>query len=308
MNYVSPLIDITEQVVRGRRNWFTVILGTSQDFVSINDWFPERGLFFNYQDVREAARVCVLGNTAALNLFGPQDPLGKNVRINTDYFKVIGIMAPLGQTSGGRDQDDIIIVPYTSFQKRIKRTDKIDSISISVKGSEQLDAAQIQVLNLIKRRHNIRPDEEGGIYIKSQSGIIDRIFTISRIMTILLASVASISLIVGGIGIMNIMLVSVRERTREVGIRMAVGAREKDILLQFLIESVLLSMTGGLIGVLVGLVGSLIASFTTKWPVVISLGAVVLAFSFAAVIGIFFGIYPARKASKLDPIDALRYE
>lgn len=308
ISYASPLVDSSEQVVWGKESWFTVVLGTSPDFVNINDWYPVKGNFFNYQDLNESATVCVLGSTVASNLFGSLDPLGKTVRINKSYFRVIAVMAPLGQTSSGRDQDDIVLVPYTTFQKRIRREDRVESISVSVRSAEEMDIAQTQVLALVRDRHNVGPGEESDIYIRSQQGIIDRIFTISRIMTILLASVASISLIVGGIGIMNIMLVSVRERTREIGIRMAVGAKERDVLVQFLIESVLLSLTGGLIGIIVGILGSLVASFSTKWPAVISPGAILLAFSFAAVIGIFFGIYPARKASKLDPIEALRYE
>ncbi len=308
ISYASPLVDSSEQVVWGKRAWFTVILGTSPDFVNINDWYPGEGNFFNYQDLKESERVCVLGSTVASNLFGSQNPLGKTVRISKSYFRVIGVMTPLGQTSSGRDQDDIILIPYTTFQKNIKRIDKVESISVSVGDAEDMDIAQTRVITLIKQRHNLGPGEGSDIYIRSQQGIIDRIFTISRIMTILLASVASISLIVGGIGIMNIMLVSVRERTREIGIRMAVGAKERDILVQFLIESILLSLTGGLIGILVGILGSVVASISTEWPAVISPGAILLAFSFAAVIGIFFGIYPARKASKLDPIEALRYE
>jgi putative ABC transport system permease protein len=217
-------------------------------------------------------------------------------------------MSSLGQTSGGRDQDDIVLIPYTTFQKRIKAINNVESISVSVISSENIPIAEAQIIDLLRERHRYGAQEEDNFYIKSQLSIINRIFAISRIMTILLASVASISLVVGGIGIMNIMLVSVSERTREIGIRMAVGAKEKDILVQFLIESVLLSLAGGAIGVLVGILGSQIASYFTSWPVVISLGATLLAFSVAAIIGIFFGIYPARKASKLDPIEALRYE
>jgi len=285
-----------------------LVLGVSPDFVYINDWFPDRGNFFNNQDVAEAARVCVLGKTVASNLFGSENPAGQTVRINKNIFRVIGVMGSLGQTSGGRDQDDIVLIPYTTFQKRIKAINNVESISVSVRSSEDIPIAETQIIDLLRERHRYGADEEDNFYIKSQLSIINRIFAISRIMTILLASVASISLLVGGIGIMNIMLVSVGERTREIGIRMAVGAKQKDILVQFLIESVLLSLAGGAIGVLVGILGSQIASYFTNWPVVISLGATLLAFSVAAIIGIFFGIYPARKASKLDPIEALRYE
>jgi len=308
VTHVSPIIDLGQQIIWGNQDWYTLVLGVSPDFVYINDWFPDSGNFFNNQDVAEASRVCVLGKTVASNLFGSENPAGQTVRINKNIFRVIGVMGSLGQTSGGRDQDDIVLIPYTTFQKRIKAINNVESISVSVRSSEDIPIAETQIIDLLRERHRYGADEEDNFYIKSQLSIINRIFAISRIMTILLASVASISLLVGGIGIMNIMLVSVGERTREIGIRMAVGAKQKDILVQFLIESVLLSLAGGAIGVLVGILGSQIASYFTNWPVVISLGATLLAFSVAAIIGIFFGIYPARKASKLDPIEALRYE
>jgi putative ABC transport system permease protein len=308
VTHVSPIVDIGQQIIWGSQDWYTLVLGVGTDFVSINDWYPESGNFFNNQDVAEAARVCVLGKTVASNLFGSENPAGQTVRINKNIFNVIGVMGSLGQTSGGRDQDDIVLIPYTTFQKRIMAINNVESISVSVRTSEDISIAETQIIDLLRERHGYGTDEEDSFYIKSQLSIINRIFAISRIMTILLASVASISLLVGGIGIMNVMLVSVGERTREIGIRMAVGAKEKDILAQFLIESVLLSLAGGAIGIIIGILGSQIASYFTNWPVVISLGATLLAFSVAAIIGIFFGIYPARKASKLDPIEALRYE
>ncbi len=308
VTHVSPIIDLGQQIIWGSQDWYTLVLGVAPDFVYINDWYPDSGNFFNNQDVEEAARVCVLGKTVASNLFGSENPVGQTVRVNKNIFSVIGVMGSLGQTSGGRDQDDVVLIPYTTFQKSIKAINQVESISVSVRTSEDIPVAETQIIALLRERHRYGADEEDSFYIKSQLSIINRIFAISRIMTILLASVASISLLVGGIGIMNIMLVSVGERTREIGIRMAVGAKEKDILVQFLIESVLLSLAGGAIGVLIGILGSEIASYFTNWPVVISLGATLLAFSVAAIIGIFFGIYPARKASKLDPIEALRYE
>ncbi len=305
---VSPLIDIGQQIIFGNQDWFTLVIGVGPDFVNINDWYTDKGNFFNNQDVSERARVCVLGKTVASNLFGSQNPIGQTVRINKNIFTVIGVMSSLGQTSGGRDQDDVVLIPFSTFQRYIKAIDQVESISVSVRSSEDIPIAETQIINLLRERHRYGIDEEDDFYIKSQLSIISRIFAISKIMTILLASVASISLIVGGIGIMNIMLVSVSERTREIGIRMAVGAKQRDILAQFLIESVLLSLAGGTIGVLIGIIGSQIASHFTSWPVVISFSATLLAFSVAAVIGIFFGIYPARKASQLDPIEALRYE
>ncbi|MEM7008433.1 MAG: ABC transporter permease [Thermodesulfobacteriota bacterium] len=308
VTHVSPLIDLGQQIIYGNQDWFTLVIGVGPDFVNINDWYTDRGNFFNNQDVENRARVVVLGKTVADNLFGSQNPIGQSLRINKNTFTVIGVMSSLGQTSGGRDQDDVVLIPYSTFQRYIRAINQVESISVSVKSSEDIPVAESQIISLLRERHRYRPDQKDEFYIKSQLSIINRIFAISRIMTILLASVASISLIVGGIGIMNIMLVSVGERTREIGIRMAVGAKQRDILIQFLIESVLLSLAGGVIGVILGILGSKVASSFTNWPVVISFGAMILAFSVAAVIGIFFGIYPARKASQLDPIEALRYE
>ncbi len=308
VEYVSPMIDAPEQVVWGNRNWFTVVVGTSPDFVFINDWYPDAGVFFNNEDVSKTENVCVLGRTVVSNLFGYRDPVGLTVRIGKDSFRVIGVMGALGQTSGGRDQDDVALIPYTTFQKRILGTDTLESISVSVGSPEDIPAAESRIKFVLRERHKLDKNEEDNFYIKSQLGVIDRIFAISNIMTVLLGSIASISLVVGGIGIMNIMLVSVGERTKEIGIRMAVGAKGKDIMMQFLIEAVLLSLTGGVIGIAAGVLGSKIGSSFTGWKSVISPESILVSFCFAALIGIFFGIYPARKASKLDPIEALRYE
>ena len=244
----------------------------------------------------------------AKKLFGYQNPIGDSVRIGNNSFKIIGVMSPIGQTPSGKDQDDVILIPYTTLQKRIMGISHVENISVSVKNSGDVPQAQTQITRLLRERHKIQPGMPDDFYVKTQLSIIERIFTISRIMTILLASIASISLIVGGIGIMNIMLVSVRERTREIGIRMAVGAKEADILIQFLVEAVFISVAGGIIGIVVGIAASKISSAFTGWPGVISVGSFLIAFGFAAMVGIFSGIYPARKASKLDPIEALRYE
>lgn len=308
VKYVSPMVDAPEQVVWGNRNWFTVVVGTSPDFVFINDWYPESGVFFNNEDVAKTENVCVLGKTVVSNLFGYSDPVGQTVRIGKNSFRVIGVMSPLGQTTGGRDQDDVALIPYTTFQKRILGTGTLESISVAVESPEDIPAAESRIRSVLRERNKLEKNEEDNFYIKSQQGVIERIFAISNIMTVLLGSIASISLVVGGIGIMNIMLVSVGERTKEIGIRMAVGAREKDIMMQFLIEAVLLSLTGGVIGIASGILGSKIASSLTGWKTVISPESILISFFFAALIGIFFGIYPARKASKLDPIEALRYE
>jgi putative ABC transport system permease protein len=306
--FASPIIDTAATVVSGNRNWFTTLVGVSTDFININDWRPDQGSFFNNKDIQSDARVCVIGRTVANKLFGYQNPTGKSIRIGNNSFKVIGVMSPVGQTPSGKDQDDVILMPYTTLQKRILGISRVENISVSVKNSGDVPLAQTKITQLLRDRHKIGPGMVDDFYVKTQLSIIERIFTISKIMTILLGSIAAISLIVGGIGIMNIMLVSVRERTREIGIRMAVGAKEGDILIQFLMEAVLISIAGGIIGIIIGIAGSKISSAFTGWPGVISLGSILIAFGFAAIVGIFSGIYPARKASKLDPIEALRYE
>lgn len=308
VTHVSPTIDKAMLVVSGNQNWFTTLVGVSPDFTYINDWFPKQGNFFNQKEVLSDARVCVIGKTVANKLFGYQNPIGKSIRIGNNSFKVVGVMTPIGLTPIGKDQDDVIFMPYTTLQKRIMGITHVENIALSVKSSKDVPLAQAEITRLLRQRHKIGPDMVDDFYVKTQLIIIDRIFSISKIMTILLGSIASISLIVGGIGIMNIMLVSVRERTREIGVRMAIGAKQRDILIQFLIEAVLISIGGGLIGIIVGIAGSKVSSSFTNWPAVISFGSILIAFGFAAAVGIFFGIYPARKASKLNPIEALRYE
>jgi len=308
VDYSIPILDLPSQVVWDNKSWFTALVGTSPNFVYINDWYPDKGVFFNKKDVSNIENVCVLGQSVVNNLFKNQNPLGKSIRIGKSSFKVIGVMSSLGQTTSGRDQDDLVIIPYSTFQKRVIGANRVDKIFVSVNNPEQLQIAETQIHQLIRQRHNFAEGKEDTFYIKSQFGIVKKILTISNIMGILLGSIASISLIVGGIGIMNIMLVSVSERTREIGIRMAVGAKQKDIRLQFLVEAIFLSLAGGLIGVVFGIIISKLASSFTGWPSIISLEAILVAFGFAALIGIFFGIYPAWKASKLNPIEALRYE
>jgi putative ABC transport system permease protein len=304
---VSEIIDTAELVASGNMNWFTTIVGVSPEFTNINDWFPGRGSFFNAQDVRNAELVCVLGTTVASKLFGNKDPVGDSIRIGNFSYKVIGVMNSIGQTASGEDQDDLVLIPYTTVQKRIMGISYIENISVSVDSREDIPLAQLEITKVLRDRRKLEKDMENDFYINTQLIHIERIFTISKIMTVLLGSIASISLIVGGIGIMNIMLVSVKERTREIGIRMAVGAKEWDILIQFMIEAVLLSVIGGLIGVILGISASMISSSFTNWPSVVSVTSILLSFGFAAMVGIFFGIYPARKASQLDPIESLRY-
>ena len=308
VKYVSAISNTTANVVSGNSNVFTAVIGTGKDFIFINDWFPEMGTFFNEIDVREAALVCVLGKTVKENLFGGQDPIGKSLRIGKYTYRVIGVMSPIGPTPSGKDQDDIVLLPYTSVQKRLVGTKSLDRITIFVDPAYDLTLAQGEVEKALRRQHGIRDETEDDFYVKTQQTQIKTIKNVSRILTVLLGSIASISLVVGGIGIMNIMLVSVGERTREIGIRLAVGAKEKNILIQFLIESVLLSLVGGAIGTAVGILISKVASALTGWPTQISLLAIMVAFLFSALVGIVFGIYPAKKAAQLNPIEALRYE
>ena len=308
VKYVSAISNTTANVVSGNRNVFTAVVGTGKDFIFINDWFPEMGTFFNEIDVREAALVCVLGKTVKENLFGGQDPIGKSLRIGKYTYRVIGVMSPIGPTPSGKDQDDIVLLPYTSVQKRLVGTRSLDRITIFVDPAYDLTLAQGEVEKVLRRQHGIKDEMEDDFSVRTQQTQIKTIKNVSRILTVLLGSIASISLVVGGIGIMNIMLVSVGERTREIGIRLAVGAKEKNILIQFLIESVLLSLAGGAIGTAVGILISKVASALTGWPTQISLLAILVAFLFSALVGIVFGIYPAKKAAQLNPIEALRYE
>ena len=308
VKYVSAISNTTANVVSGNRSVFTAVIGTGQDFIFINDWFPERGTFFNELDVREAALVCVLGKTVKENLFGSQEPIGKSVRIGKYTYRVIGVMSPIGPTPSGKDQDDIVLLPYTSVQKRLVGTKSLNRITIFVDPAYDLGYTQGEVEKVLRRQHGIKNEMEDDFSVRTQQTQINTIKNVSRILTVLLGSIASISLVVGGIGIMNIMLVSVGERTREIGIRLAVGAREKNILVQFLIESVLLSLVGGAIGTAAGILISKVASAITGWPTQISVLSIIVAFLFSALVGIVFGIYPAKKAAALNPIEALRYE
>ena len=308
VKYVSAISNTTANMVWGNRNVFTAVIGTGKDFIFINDWFPERGTFFNEIDVRGAALVCVLGKTVKENLFGSSDPIGKNVRIGKYTYRVIGVMSPIGPTPSGKDQDDIVLLPYTSVQKRLVGTRSLDRITIFVDPAYDLALAQGEVEKVLRRQHGIKSEMEDDFSVRTQQTQIKTIKNVSRILTVLLGSIASISLVVGGIGIMNIMLVSVGERTREIGIRLAVGAKEKNILVQFLIESVLLSLVGGAIGTATGILISKVASTITGWPTEISVLSIIVAFLFSALVGIVFGIYPAKKAAQLNPIEALRYE
>jgi putative ABC transport system permease protein len=308
VTHVSPLANTAQRVIRGNRNWSTAIVGASADFATINDWGLEGGTFFTPADVASAETVCVIGKTVANELFGHQRAVGETLRIGRSTFRVIGVLSPKGQTLGGKDQDDLLVMPYTTLQKRLLGGSRLDNIAVAVRSQQDLPLAVDHIAQLLRERHQIRPGMPDPFSIKTQLDLTQKIVAIVGIMTVLLGSIASISLIVGGIGIMNIMLVSVTERIKEIGIRMSVGAKARDILLQFLIESVLLSLGGGVMGIVLGVGVATLASALTQWPLRVSWGAIALAFTFAVVVGIFFGLYPARKAARLDPIQALRYE
>ncbi|MBI3193716.1 MAG: ABC transporter permease [Ignavibacteriae bacterium] len=310
VNYLSPLIRNGAQVVYGNLNWGTIVQGGAPDFFAIRDYRTETGEFFTEQDVRAATKVCLLGQTVVQQIFEGSDPIGQTVRIRNIPFRVVGTLKPKGQNMMGQDQDDIIIVPYTTLQKRLmgERNVRNWGFIVSAVSKAQIIEAQQQITELLRTRHKLGPMEDNDFTIRTQTEIAEASSATSKIMTMLLASIAGVSLIVGGIGIMNIMLVSVTERTREIGIRMSIGAKRRDILSQFLIEAIVLSLAGGLIGVGIGVGGSNLISSMAGWPTFVSPTSIVLAVFFSMAVGVFFGFYPARKASKLNPIEALRYE
>ena len=306
---VSPEVRITTQVVAGNRNWSTQIYGESPDYFSIRQWPLEDGAIFTEQDVRGATKVAVIGSLAAEELFGGEDPVGEIVRIKNVPFTVVGVLTSKGASASGSDQDDDIIIPYTSAMKRvIGQQTNLRRINVQAADADALEEVETQITALLRQRHHIETGKDDDFIVRDQQEIAEAATATARTMTLLLGAVAGVSLIVGGIGIMNIMLVSVVERTREIGIRLAVGARSRDILRQFLMEAFALSSIGGGIGIVLGISASECLSLVAEWPTLVSLEAVVIAFLFSAAVGIFFGFYPARKASLLDPIEALRYE
>ncbi|MHB8521345.1 MAG: ABC transporter permease [Limisphaerales bacterium] len=305
---VSPEIRTVSQVAAGNQNWYTQILGEGPDYFDIRQWAITKGSGFTDQDVHSANKTAVIGQTVAQQLYGDEDPLGQIVRIKNVPFIVVGLLAPKGLSVMGSDQDDVIIVPYTSAMKRVAGVTTLRSINVQAASATVLPEVQQQILDLLRQRHKIMPGRDDDFTVRNQQEIAETATATSRIMTLLLGAIASVSLVVGGIGIMNIMLVSVTERTREIGIRMAVGAHGRDILMQFLIEAVTLSSIGGVLGIILGVGTSQILSAVAHWPTLIAVSSILIAFFFSAAVGIFFGFYPARKASQLDPIDALRYE
>jgi putative ABC transport system permease protein len=304
----SPVSDVAEYVKYKDTSHLSAIVGVSVDFFYVNNWLPVEGSLFTDKDVSGSENVCLIGRTVSNRLFGYINPIGKKIKILNTNYEVLGVLSTIGQTSSGRDQDDAIIIPYSSYHKKIIGSNEIENISASVTNPRDIAIAEQQVTRLLRERHNVNKNQVNGFHIKTQLFVIDRIMTVSRIMTILLGSIASISLIVGGIGIMNIMLVSVIERTKEIGIRMAVGAKQKDIMIHFVIEALMLSIIGGSAGILLGIGMLKIASTLTNMQTFVSTSAILIAFLFSAVVGVFFGYYPAKKASRLNPIEALRYE
>ncbi|OPY09595.1 MAG: Macrolide export ATP-binding/permease protein MacB [Syntrophus sp. PtaB.Bin001] len=308
---VAPILNGAVQVVYGDQNWATGVYGTTPSILTVRDWPIAAGRSFNEQDVRNATKVAILGQTVADNLFGGMDPLGQIIRIKKVPFVVIGLLESKGQSPTGQDQDDTIYIPVTTAQKKIFGTSipgMVRTIMVKARSSEELEAAERQVTELLRQRHRIGAQQEDDFTVRNLTQLMQVAEESSRVMTLLLGAIASVSLLVGGIGIMNIMLVSVTERTREIGIRMAVGAKTWDIRLQFIIEALTLSLTGGITGIFLGVATSKVLSIVAEWPTVVSPLSILLAFGFSGLVGIFFGFYPAYKASLLNPIEALRYE
>ena len=304
----TPDVRKNAQVMAGNQNVNTTINGAGEDYVDIRAWDFADGGNFSSADVKAATKVAILGNTVATNLFGDASPVGQIVRIQNAPYTVVGLLKPKGMSMMGSDQDDVVLVPWSSALVRLTGTDSFRSITVQAESAEQVEQVMEDIGALLRQRHRLRDGAEDDFHVHSQQEIMEMATSTAKTMTILLGAIAGVSLLVGGIGIMNIMLVSVTERTREIGVRMAVGARGGDILLQFLVEAVVLSVGGGLIGIGLGVGVAKIVSAKVGWNTLVSPESVALAFAFSAAIGIFFGFYPARKAAGLDPIEALRYE
>jgi putative ABC transport system permease protein len=307
----AATIRTSGPVVYGNMNWSTILMGTTPELFDIREWGVSTGRGISQQDVDGAAKVCLLGATVAENLFGGDDPVGKIVRIKKVPFTVIGILESKGQSPQGQDQDDVVFMPLRTAQRNLVRSQQgntVGAVMVKAKSQQLLAKAEEEVQALLDQRHRITSGKERDYSTRNLSEILSVAEQSSKAMSLLLGAVASISLVVGGIGIMNIMLVSVTERTREIGIRMAIGARRRDILLQFMTEAVMLTLIGGIIGILLGAGGAAVVSRLLDWPTLISVQSITIAFLFSAAVGIFFGFYPARKAAGLNPIDALRYE
>ncbi|TXT23585.1 MAG: hypothetical protein FD134_2047 [Gallionellaceae bacterium] len=308
---VAPSSPGTAQLVYGPSNWSTQIIGTTPSYLAVRDWRLASGSSFTDSDVRSATRVALLGQTVARNLFGEEDPAGKTIRIKNSPYVVLGVLAAKGQSLDGRDQDDTVLVPVTTAQRKLFGTQfagTVRFISVQAASSEAMPAVEKAINELLRQRHRIREGADNDFTVRNLTAMANTAAETAQVMSLMLGAIASISLLVGGIGIMNIMLVSVTERTREIGIRMAIGARGKDVLLQFLLEAIIISVIGCMIGVALGVGGAFAASKAIGMAVLVTASSIVTAFVVAATVGIFFGWYPARKASLLRPIDALRFQ
>jgi putative ABC transport system permease protein len=306
---VSPAASSKGQVINGSLNWSTSMQGVSPQYLEIRNWPMKDGIVFSATDVTTAAKVCLLGQTVVNNIFASgENPIGAIIRFNRIPFKVIGVLVMKGENAFGQDQDDIVIAPYTTVQERITANIYFQNIYVSAKNENVTDSAVNEISDILRATHRLKPTDTDDFAVRTQAELITTFTSTSQLLTVLLTAIAGISLVIGGIGIMNIMYVSVTERTKEIGLRMSIGARGIDILSQFLIEAILISITGGLIGVALGITASKLISIFLSWPTLISESSIVLSFFVCALTGVFFGYYPARKASRLDPIEALRYE
>lgn len=307
----APITSGTVQLNYAAKNWSTIITGTTPNYFAVGNWKMESGTVFTESDLRSAARLAVLGSVTAKNLFGDEDPVGKTIRITNRPFMVAGVLMAKGQSLTGRDQDDAVFIPITTSERQITGNQFPGSIRymlVQGKSADDMDIAEIEITQLLRQRHRIAAGKENDFTVRNLTAIADVATDAAKIMSIVLGAIASVSLLVGGIGIMNIMLVSVTERTREIGIRMAIGANQRAILTQFLLEAMMICIMGGLIGLLLGIGGAWLVSQFADMLIVITLGMIGLAFLFSSAVGIFFGFYPAKKAASLKPVDALRYE
>jgi len=306
---VSPAVSTRGQAINASLNWPTTLQGVSPSYLDIRDWKLQSGISFTQEDVTSSGKVCLLGQTVRDNIYtGGENPVGSIIRFNKIPFKVIGVLEKKGENTFGQDQDDIILAPYTTVQKRMLAISYIQNIYASAIDEKSSDAATKEVTAILRANHNLKNSEDDDFTVRTQAELISTMSSTSQLLTVLLTAIAAISLLVGGIGIMNIMYVSVTERTKEIGLRMAIGARGIDILLQFLTEAILISVTGGIIGVILGISASKLVTLFLSWPTLVSQSSVILSFVICSVTGVFFGYYPAQKASRLDPIEALHYE
>ena len=308
IDYVSPTVNSSYQIVYGNENWNSSVYGVTPEYLKIRSLSVTSGSFITASDINSRNRVAVIGSTVASNLFDTTNPVGKNIRIGNQPFRVIGVLESKGQSSMGNDQDDVVIIPLTTAQERLMGITYIRSINIQVSDSSKMDLVQEQVESLLRQRHRIRTGQDDDFTVRNLTSLLETVNNTTTMLTLFLGSIAAISLLVGGLGIMNIMMVSVTERTREIGIRKALGATFKDIMLQFLIEAVIIGVVGGVLGILFGVESALLVSKVSTFTTYITVFPIVISFSFSVGIGLFFGLYPARKAARLDPIEALRYE